>query len=172
MRGLAASNAATSRSNMHGFQTLNVRARVQAVLAYQTGLLDTHARPPSNRDVHRLAERLRDFEVHRRARKRMVCRPDPAGLDLMLMCCERRYRRTRSTSCDRAHGALTTSLPNGQLVFSSASGESSVVLGERIAVGDPGCKVVVWLTDPPTDHVHAAHRYSGPAQAHPGDAAS
>ncbi len=39
---------------------------------------------------------------------------------------------------------------------------AAVVLEERIAVGDPGCRVVVYLSDPPDDVARFAHRYSAP----------
>jgi anti-sigma regulatory factor (Ser/Thr protein kinase)/predicted ArsR family transcriptional regulator len=39
---------------------------------------------------------------------------------------------------------------------------ASVVLEERIAVGDPGCRVVVYLGEPPSSSRRFAHRYSSP----------
>jgi hypothetical protein len=41
---------------------------------------------------------------------------------------------------------------------------AAVVLEERIAVGDPGCRVVVHLGDPPESARRFAHRYLAPAQ--------
>jgi DNA-binding NarL/FixJ family response regulator len=43
--------------------------------------------------------------------------------------------------------------------------QSAVVLEERIALGDPECRVVVWLGDNVAADSPAAHRYSGPADA-------
>ena len=39
---------------------------------------------------------------------------------------------------------------------------AAVVLEERIAVGDPGCRVVVYLGEPPPDAERFAHRYTTP----------
>lgn len=41
-------------------------------------------------------------------------------------------------------------------------GRAAVVLEERIAVGDPECRVVVWLGDPPAEQRSVAHRYAAP----------
>ncbi len=41
--------------------------------------------------------------------------------------------------------------------------EVSVVLEERIAVGDPGCRVVIYFGDPPESTQRFAHRYRGHA---------
>jgi predicted ArsR family transcriptional regulator len=41
---------------------------------------------------------------------------------------------------------------------------SAVVLEERIAVGDPGCRVVVHLGEPPDHARRFAHRYRAPQQ--------
>lgn len=43
-------------------------------------------------------------------------------------------------------------------------GEATVVLEERIAVGDPGCRVVVHLGPAPPQVRHAGHRYQAPVQ--------
>lgn len=40
---------------------------------------------------------------------------------------------------------------------------SAIVLEERIAVGDPGCRVVVHLGDPPESARRFAHRYRAPS---------
>ena len=40
---------------------------------------------------------------------------------------------------------------------------AAIVLEERIAVGDPGCRVVVHLGDPPASARRFAHRYLAPA---------
>jgi len=45
------------------------------------------------------------------------------------------------------------------------AGESAVVLEERIALGDPECRVVVWLGNTAPADAHAAHHYPGPAEA-------
>jgi anti-sigma regulatory factor (Ser/Thr protein kinase) len=47
---------------------------------------------------------------------------------------------------------------------------SAVVLEERIAVGDPGCRVVVHLGQPPESSRRFAHRYHAPGQPQPVDA--
>jgi anti-sigma regulatory factor (Ser/Thr protein kinase)/predicted ArsR family transcriptional regulator len=44
-------------------------------------------------------------------------------------------------------------------------GWSAVQLEERIAVGDPGCRVVVWLRDPERGLPSYAHVYEGAAEA-------
>jgi hypothetical protein len=41
------------------------------------------------------------------------------------------------------------------------TGRSSVVLEERIAVGDPECPVVVWLGSDKHGRLDAAHDYAG-----------
>jgi len=43
-------------------------------------------------------------------------------------------------------------------------GPSAVVLEERIAVGDPECRVTVWFTEPPQESRPFAHRYRAPAE--------
>lgn len=52
---------------------------------------------------------------------------------------------------------LTTSVFGG--IGAHNAGEATVVLEERIAIGDPGCRVVIYLSDPPPDAQHAGHRY-------------
>jgi anti-sigma regulatory factor (Ser/Thr protein kinase) len=54
---------------------------------------------------------------------------------------------------------MTSSVFGGIAARNSPSGEASVVLEERIAVGDPGCKIVVWLVEPPPEEAAIAHRY-------------
>ncbi len=51
---------------------------------------------------------------------------------------------------------MTSSVFGG--IAANNAGGSSVLLEERIAVGDPQCRVVVWLGDPP-DAEHSRHRY-------------
>ena len=43
--------------------------------------------------------------------------------------------------------------------------EASVVLEERIAIGDPECRVVIWLVPPPAESVPVAHRYEPTTEA-------
>jgi anti-sigma regulatory factor (Ser/Thr protein kinase) len=54
---------------------------------------------------------------------------------------------------------LTTSVFGG--IAAHNFGDATVVLEERIAVGDPGCRVVVHLGDAPEEAQHAGHRYRG-----------
>jgi DNA-binding NarL/FixJ family response regulator len=52
-RELYISNTTVKTHITHILQKLNLRERVQAVVfAYEIGLFDTNARPPSNRDEH------------------------------------------------------------------------------------------------------------------------
>ena len=51
-----------------------------------------------------------------------------------------------------------TSSVFGGIAARNTDGGASVVLEERIAVGDPGCRVVVYLDRPPED-ARVAHRY-------------
>ena len=51
-----------------------------------------------------------------------------------------------------------TSSVFGGIAARNSDHEVAVVLEERIAVGDPGCRVVVYLATPPDDP-QAAHRY-------------
>lgn len=53
---------------------------------------------------------------------------------------------------------VTSSVFGGITARNNEQG-ASVVLEERIAVGDPGCRVVVWLRPPPEDAEPVAHRY-------------
>jgi anti-sigma regulatory factor (Ser/Thr protein kinase)/predicted ArsR family transcriptional regulator len=46
-----------------------------------------------------------------------------------------------------------------------SEGQANVVLEERIAVGDPGCRVVVYLGNAPESARRFAHRYSQPRPA-------
>lgn len=54
-----------------------------------------------------------------------------------------------------------TSSVFGGIAARNSDREASVVLEERIAVGDPGCRVVVFL-DRPADDPSVAHRYATP----------
>ncbi|HVF76084.1 MAG TPA: ATP-binding protein [Acidimicrobiales bacterium] len=54
---------------------------------------------------------------------------------------------------------MTSSVFGGIAAAQTADGEASVLLEERIAVGDPGCRIVVYLTEPPEEVRDAAHRY-------------
>jgi predicted ArsR family transcriptional regulator len=55
---------------------------------------------------------------------------------------------------------MTSSVFGGIAARNSATGSASVVLEERIAVGDPGCRVVVWLVPPPESTSAVAHFYA------------
>ncbi|MDP1848591.1 MAG: LuxR C-terminal-related transcriptional regulator [Solirubrobacteraceae bacterium] len=55
---------------------------------------------------------------------------------------------------------MTSSVFGG--IAARNSGRSAVVLEERIALGDPECRVVVWLGDHEPPDPAAAHRYLGP----------
>jgi len=55
---------------------------------------------------------------------------------------------------------MTSSVFGGIAARNSPEG-ASVVLEERIAVGDPGCRVTVYLGEPPEHVVPFAHRYGG-----------
>ncbi len=57
-----------------------------------------------------------------------------------------------------------TSSVFGGIAARNADGGAAVVLEERIAVGDPGCRVVVYL-DRVADDPAAAHQYRSPAPA-------
>ena len=52
-----------------------------------------------------------------------------------------------------------TSSVFGGIAARNVGGGAAVQLEERIAVGDPGCRVVVWLTDPPPDQRELVHVY-------------
>jgi DNA-binding NarL/FixJ family response regulator len=56
---------------------------------------------------------------------------------------------------------MTSSVFGG--IAARSAGRSAVVLEERIALGDPECRVVVWLGDNAPEDVHSAHRYVAPA---------
>lgn len=60
---------------------------------------------------------------------------------------------------------MTSSVFGGIAARNSPRGEAWVVLEERIAVGDPGCKIVVWLSEPPAGHAASAHRYEAPSMS-------
>ncbi|WP_158239789.1 methanogen output domain 1-containing protein [Phycicoccus duodecadis] len=55
---------------------------------------------------------------------------------------------------------MTSSVFGGIAARNSPAG-ASVVLEERIALGDPGCRVTVHLGPPPPESVPFAHRYGG-----------
>lgn len=59
---------------------------------------------------------------------------------------------------------MTSSVFGGIAARNNDQG-AAVLLEERIAVGDPGCRVVVYLTEPPADTRRLTHEYS--AQIHP-----
>jgi predicted ArsR family transcriptional regulator len=58
-----------------------------------------------------------------------------------------------------------TSSVFGGIAARNGDNGAGVVLEERIAVGDPGCRVVVHLGAVPPATVRFAHRYSAPAPA-------
>lgn len=55
-----------------------------------------------------------------------------------------------------------TSSVFGGIAARNADDGAAVVLEERIAVGDPGCRVTVFLGEPPADATAIAHRYRHP----------
>ena len=57
---------------------------------------------------------------------------------------------------------MTSSVFGGLAARNSPDG-ASVLLEERFAVGDAGCRVVVYLGPPPPDVAPFAHRYRPPA---------
>jgi anti-sigma regulatory factor (Ser/Thr protein kinase) len=58
---------------------------------------------------------------------------------------------------------MTSSVFGGIAARNSDDG-AAVLLEERIAVGDPGCRVVVYLGEPPTQVRAHAHRYHRPQE--------
>lgn len=58
-----------------------------------------------------------------------------------------------------------TSSVFGGIAARNTDGGASVLLEERIAVGDPGCRVVVYLGDPPPEVEPFVHRYRSPADS-------
>ena len=56
-----------------------------------------------------------------------------------------------------------TSSVFGGIAARNVGGSAAVQLEERIAVGDPGCRVVVWLADPPRGQRELVHVYGEPA---------
>ena len=56
-----------------------------------------------------------------------------------------------------------TSSVFGAIAARNRDDSASVVLEERIAVGDPGCRVIVYLGDPPPDVARFAHHYPSPS---------
>ncbi|KQX65781.1 ATP-binding protein [Angustibacter sp. Root456] len=60
-----------------------------------------------------------------------------------------------------------TSSVFGGIAARNSDGEAAVVLEERIAVGDPGCRVVVYLGPPQDDARPFLHRYRQPATVTP-----
>jgi hypothetical protein len=59
---------------------------------------------------------------------------------------------------------MTSSVFGGIAARNSDDGQAAVVLEERIAVGDPGCRIVVHLGPPAAQLVSFAHRYGVPAR--------
>lgn len=57
---------------------------------------------------------------------------------------------------------MTSSVFGGIAARNSEDGQAAVVLEERIAVGDPGCRIVVHLGPPAAQLVSFAHRYGTP----------
>jgi DNA-binding NarL/FixJ family response regulator/anti-sigma regulatory factor (Ser/Thr protein kinase) len=55
---------------------------------------------------------------------------------------------------------MTSSVFGG--IAARSAGRSAVVLEERIALGDPECRVVVWLGDEAPGDAHSAHHYVAP----------
>ncbi|NND75886.1 MAG: hypothetical protein HKN44_12850 [Ilumatobacter sp.] len=55
-----------------------------------------------------------------------------------------------------------TSSVFGGIGARNAGRDVAVHLEERIAVGDPECRVVIWLRDPPEEIVPVVHRYQAP----------
>jgi DNA-binding NarL/FixJ family response regulator/anti-sigma regulatory factor (Ser/Thr protein kinase) len=62
---------------------------------------------------------------------------------------------------------MTSSVLGG--IAARNAGQSAVVLEERIALGDPECRVVVWLGDDAAPDPAAAHHYRGPPEPDPVD---
>jgi DNA-binding NarL/FixJ family response regulator/anti-sigma regulatory factor (Ser/Thr protein kinase) len=62
---------------------------------------------------------------------------------------------------------MTSSVFGG--IAARNSGRSAVVLEERIALGDPECRVVVWLGDNGPPDAPSAHHYAGPHEADASD---
>ncbi|HSK28187.1 MAG TPA: ATP-binding protein [Jiangellales bacterium] len=60
---------------------------------------------------------------------------------------------------------MTSSVFGG--IAARAAGEATVVLEERIAVGDPGCRVVVHLGPAPMEAARVGHRYRRPPEDEP-----
>jgi len=70
--------------------------------------------------------------------------------------------------------ALEEAQPTGASARSRSCAPSvggAVLLEERIAVGDPGCRVVVSLVPPPPEAAAFAHHYRAPVPADPADPA-
>ena len=63
---------------------------------------------------------------------------------------------------------MTSSVFGGIAARNSDSGSSAVLLEERIAVGDPQCRVVVYLGAPPESVAAYAHRYDVDGSRAPG----
>jgi anti-sigma regulatory factor (Ser/Thr protein kinase) len=59
-----------------------------------------------------------------------------------------------------------TSSVFGGIAARNTTGGVAVLLEERIAVGDPGCRVVVSLAPPPDDAAAFAHHYRAPITLH------
>jgi hypothetical protein len=58
---------------------------------------------------------------------------------------------------------MTSSVLGG--IAARNAGQSDVVLEERIAMGDPECRVVVWLGDDAAPDAAGAHHYRAPPEA-------
>ena len=64
-----------------------------------------------------------------------------------------------------------TSSVFGGIAARSAEREAVVELDERIALGDPGCRIVVWLDPDPDRPLPFGHRYVRPQDADEADGA-
>lgn len=61
---------------------------------------------------------------------------------------------------------MTSSVFGGIAARNSDDGVA-VLLEERIAVGDPGCRVIVYLQELPVGELAPTHRYSAPGRQVP-----
>jgi anti-sigma regulatory factor (Ser/Thr protein kinase) len=62
---------------------------------------------------------------------------------------------------------MTSSVFGGIAARNGERGRAAVLLEERIALGDPGCRVVIWLDPDARDVPAGAHRYAAPGAATP-----